>query len=85
MSCYFRRIPELLKEASLRVTPANKKAVDQLIHRLVEVEYKNCSDAWKRVKARRDDAAFRKELVAVLKKMKRRTFLAGFPPQKGGR
>lgn len=85
MSCYFRRIPELLKEAGLRVTPANKKAVDQLIHRLVEVECKNCSDAWKRVEARRDDAAFRKELVAVLKKMKRRTFLAGFPPQKGGR
>lgn len=29
MSCYFRHIPELLKEAGLKVTPENKKAVDK--------------------------------------------------------
>lgn len=70
MSCYFRHIPELLKEAGLTVTPANKKLVDQLIHRLVQVEYKNCPGAWKRVKAHRDDPALRKKLVAALKKMR---------------
>lgn len=68
MSCYFRHIPELLKEAGLKVTPENKKAVDQLFHRIVQVEYKNCPDTWKRVKAHRDDSAFRKKLVASLKR-----------------
>jgi hypothetical protein len=68
MSCYFRRIPELLKEAGLKVTPENKRAVDQLFHRLVQVEYKNCSDTWKRVKAHRDDPALRTRLVAELRK-----------------
>lgn len=68
MSCYFRHMGEILKEAGLKVTPENKKMVDQLIHRLVRVEYKNCSDTWKRVKAQRDDPAFRKKLVASLRK-----------------
>lgn len=68
MSCYFRHIPEILKEAGLKVTPENKKAVDKLIHRLVQVEYKNCPDTWKRVKAHRDDPALRKKLVADLRK-----------------
>jgi hypothetical protein len=38
---------DVLDEAGIEVTPENKKEVDGVIHRLVEVEYKNCSPAWK--------------------------------------
>ncbi len=50
MSCYFRHMKDVLDEAGIEVTPENKKEVDGVIHRLVEVEYKNCSPAWKSVK-----------------------------------
>lgn len=33
----------------------NKKEVDSLIHRLVEVDYKNCPVTWKEVKRRMAD------------------------------
>ena len=37
---------DVLEEAGIKVTQENKKEVDQLIHRLVAVEYKNCSPTW---------------------------------------
>ena len=50
MSCYFRHMKDVLEEAGVEVTKENKKEIDSTIHRLVEVEYKNCSPAWKAVK-----------------------------------
>jgi hypothetical protein len=39
-----------LEEAGVEVTPANKKEIDRAIQSLVEVEYKDCSPAWKEIK-----------------------------------
>lgn len=33
MSCYFRYMKDVLKEAGVAVTPKNKKEIDQAIHR----------------------------------------------------
>jgi len=38
------------EEAGVEVTKENKKDIDRIIHGLVDVEYKNCSPTWKRVK-----------------------------------
>jgi len=50
MSCYFRHMKGILSDAGIEVTPRNKKAVDQALHEIVDVEYKNCSPAWKKIK-----------------------------------
>ena len=41
---------EILEEAGVEVTKENKKDIDRVIHGLVDVEYKNCSPAWKAFK-----------------------------------
>ena len=71
MSCYFRHMKDVLEEAGIEITKENKKEVDRIIHNLVEVEYKNCSPAWKAVKThiKTDDKArtqFIKKLKAAL-------------------
>jgi hypothetical protein len=38
--------------AGIEITDANKRAVDQVLHDLVGVDYKNCSATWKKVKQR---------------------------------
>lgn len=50
MSCYFRHLKEMLAEGGITLTPANKKQVDQAIHQLMDVSYKNCPETWKRLK-----------------------------------
>jgi hypothetical protein len=40
----------VFERAGIVVTKENKKRVDQIIHGIVGVEYKNCSAAWKEVK-----------------------------------
>jgi hypothetical protein len=41
---------DVLEEAGVEVTSENKKEIDQIIHELVNVPYKQCSPAWKGVK-----------------------------------
>jgi hypothetical protein len=50
MSCYFRHLKEILIEAGIEVTPRNKKQIDQAIHDIVEVNYKDCPTTWKKLK-----------------------------------
>ena len=50
MSCYLRRIKDVLDEAGIVVTPANKKQIDQAVHQAMGVAYKNCPATWKRLK-----------------------------------
>jgi hypothetical protein len=52
MSCYFRHLSDLFEEAGLEVGPDNKRDVDRAIHKMVGVDYKDCSATWKRVKAK---------------------------------
>ena len=67
-SCYFRHIGDILEEAGITVTKANKKQVDEAIHRAVGVGYKECPAAWKRVKEHiRGDEEKRQALVSRLR------------------
>ncbi len=68
MSCYLRYMKDILFEAGVEVTPENKKQIDQIIHELVTVGYKNCSPTWKAVKAHiKADEAKKKYFIEKLK------------------
>jgi len=41
---------DILEEAGIEVTPANKKQIDRAIHQVVGVAYKNCPETWKQLK-----------------------------------
>lgn len=68
MSCYFRHMKDVLEEAGIEVVKDNKKAIDKVIHGLVDVEYKNCSPTWNAVKERLNSD--RKTREAFIKKLK---------------
>jgi hypothetical protein len=70
MSCYFRHIKGLFQEAGLTISPENKKDVDLAIHKMVGVEYKDCSTTWRRLKEKflANDKG-RKRLVQELKRL----------------
>jgi len=68
MSCYFRHLKDVLEEANIEVTPANRKQVDQAIHQIVGVTYKHCPEAWKRLKQQlTGDEEKRQEFISQLK------------------
>lgn len=67
MACYFRHIQNIFKEAGVTVTKENKKEIDQAIHRIVEVKYKNCSLTWRRLKEMIKDEESRKAFSLKLK------------------
>ena len=67
MSCYFRHLKDLLAEAGVEVTPANKKQVDQALHEMVGVAHKDCPNAWKNLKRQMANEADR---AAVVKKLR---------------
>ena len=50
MSCYFRHLTDILKEAGIEVTPGNQKQIDRAIHDIVKVTYKDCPTTWKKLK-----------------------------------
>jgi molecular chaperone GrpE (heat shock protein) len=50
VTCYFRHLQQIFEKAGIEVTNENKKELDKIIHRIVKIEYKNCSATWKEVK-----------------------------------
>jgi hypothetical protein len=50
VSCYFRHMKDVLDEAGIVVTPANRKQVDQAVHQAVGVAYKDCPTTWRKVR-----------------------------------
>jgi hypothetical protein len=58
-------------ELGVEVTPENKRDIDKQIHKLLGVEYKNCSATWKEIKKRRDEdeTGFMKALDGALGKL----------------
>lgn len=56
----------IFEEMGIEVTKENKRDVDKQIHKLVGVEYKNCSSTWKEIKRRmaEDESGFRSVLKA---------------------
>ena len=68
MSCYFMYMKDILEEAGITVDKQNKKDIDRVIHSIVDVEYKNCSPTWKKVKERiNGDASERAKFISELK------------------
>ncbi len=68
MSCYFRHIERILDEAGIEVTPGNKKQIDQAIHQIVEVTYKDCPHTWKKLKQQiMGDEQKRRDLIEKLR------------------
>ena len=68
MSCYFRHLKEVLAEAGVEVTPANKKQVDQALHEMEGATYKDCPSAWKNLKRQMANEADRAVVVKKLRK-----------------
>ena len=67
MSCYFRHMKDVLAEAGIEVTSANRKQLDQAFHQIVGVAYKDCPAAWKELKQElAGDEQKRRELVQKL-------------------
>ncbi len=50
MSCYFRHLKAVLDEAGMEVTPANKRRIDEVIHHVMDVTYKDCPTTWRKLK-----------------------------------
>ncbi len=50
MSCYLHHITDILDEASIRITRENRQQIDQAIHQIAGVTYKNCPNTWKKIK-----------------------------------
>lgn len=68
MSCYLRHLNDLLDEAGVEVTPGNKRQIDQAIHKIVGVEYKDCPVAWKAIKQQAiGDEQKRRDFIQKLK------------------
>jgi hypothetical protein len=59
---------DILEEVNVEIIPQNKKEIDEILHGIAGVEYKNCSPAWKKIKEMiKGDEASRDEFVAKLK------------------
>jgi len=68
MSCYFRHLKDILDGARIEVTPTNRKQIDQAIHQIVAVTYKDCPETWKRLKQQlTGDEQKRQEFISQLK------------------
>jgi len=68
MSCYLRHLKELLDEAGVEVTPGNKRQIDEAVHKIVGVEYKDCPVTWKALKQQIiGDEQKRRDFVKKLK------------------
>jgi len=65
MTCYFRHLNEILTKAGITVTKENRQELDQIIHSIVKVNYKNCPQTWKEIKKRR--AEDQDQFIAQLK------------------
>ncbi len=68
MSCYFRHLKDVLAEAGVEVTPANKKEVDWALHEIVGAAYRDCPTAWKNLKRQMANEADRAVVVKKLRK-----------------
>lgn len=75
MSCYFRHLDGLFREAGIEVTSVNRKKVKEAIHSLTGVECSDYPAAWKKLKQQvLNDEKNRSEFVRKLRvQMSRRS------------
>ena len=64
MSCYLRHLQAELEQAGIKLDEENRKKVDQAVHKVVGVGYKDCPKTWRETKKRmsEDKRAFLAEL-----------------------
>jgi len=67
MSCYLRHMKDILAEAGIEVTPANRKRVDQAFHRIASVPFKDCPAAWRVLKQKLASDELKQELARQLR------------------
>jgi len=68
MSCYFHHLKDILEEAGVEVVPTNRKQIDQAIHQIVGVTYKDCPETWKGLKQQlTGNEQRRQEFISQLK------------------
>jgi hypothetical protein len=67
MSCYFRHLNPIFEEAGIKITPENRKQIDQLVHKIVDVSYKDCPATWKQIKLGLADPEKKQEFIQKLK------------------
>jgi len=59
MTCYFRHLDLVFRKAGLQIDIDNRKRVDMIIHEMVGVKYKDCSQTWAAIKELlKDEEAF---------------------------
>ncbi|MFW9847543.1 MAG: hypothetical protein ACFFF4_00280 [Candidatus Thorarchaeota archaeon] len=68
MTCYFRHMNSIFEEIGVEPTQETKKDIDRAIHKLLGVEYKNCSVTWKEIKKKlaEDEIGFLADLKNAL-------------------
>ena len=68
MTCYFRHISRVFDEIGIEITKETKREIDKVIHKMVGVDYKDCSNAWREVKTRlaEDEDGFINSLRGLL-------------------
>ncbi|KAF5058205.1 hypothetical protein DSECCO2_348970 [anaerobic digester metagenome] len=65
MTCYFRHLDPVFRRAGLQIDIDNRKRVDMIIHEMVGVKYKDCTQTWAAVKELlKDEDAFVERLRA---------------------
>jgi len=65
MTCYFRHLDPVFLRAGLTIDIDNRKRVDMIIHEMVGVTYKDCTQTWAAVKEMlKDEDAFVERLRA---------------------
>ncbi len=59
---------ELFDDIGVEVTKENKRAIDEIIHEMLSVDYKNCAATWKLVRKRleEDSEGFKTRLKDAL-------------------
>jgi hypothetical protein len=68
MPWYFRHIKDILNESGIESTPSNRKQLDQVIHDIVGVAYKDCPTIWRKLKEQIiGDEGKRRDFVRRLK------------------
>ena len=70
MTCYFKnsRMVDLFNALEVKVTKENRDAINEVIHEMLSVDYKNCAATWKLVRKRlkEDGEGFKLRLQAAL-------------------
>jgi predicted Fe-Mo cluster-binding NifX family protein len=64
VTCYFRHLQGIFEKAGIKVTEANKREIDRVIHEIVGIKYKDCPSTWKELRKRlaQDEESFVLEL-----------------------